>query len=104
MHRILVLKGGGLRGLLQLPALELFETHFNKPICEIFDLIVGSSVGSITGGILATGNYPVSKYNDLFYDTFQEYSIDDLESVYYDLFMIKEILIECGEIYFLMEI
>ncbi|WP_457557056.1 patatin-like phospholipase family protein [Candidatus Harpocratesius sp.] len=66
MHRILVLKGGGLRGLLQLPALELFETHFNKPIYEIFDLIVGSSVGSITGGILATGKYPVSKYNDLF--------------------------------------
>lgn len=66
MRRILILKGGGLRGLLQLPALELIESHHDKKIAEIYDLIVGSSVGSITGGILATGKLPVSKYYDYF--------------------------------------
>ncbi|MHA1777685.1 MAG: hypothetical protein DRO88_02030 [Promethearchaeia archaeon] len=66
MHRILILKGGGLRGLLQLPALESIESYFDKKIAEIYDLIVGSSVGSITGGILATGKFPVSKYYDYF--------------------------------------
>ncbi|MHA1522308.1 MAG: patatin-like phospholipase family protein [Promethearchaeota archaeon] len=66
MRRILVLKGGGVRGILQLSALEILEKHYNKKICEIFDLIVGTSVGSMTGGILATGRYDMAKYYDLF--------------------------------------
>lgn len=66
MRRILVLKGGGVRGILQLAALELLENHFRKEIHEIFDLIVGTSVGSITGGILATGRFSMAKYYDNF--------------------------------------
>jgi hypothetical protein len=66
MHRVLVLKGGGVKGVLQLESLELLERHFDKPICDIFDLIVGTSVGSITGGILATGKFTMAKYFDIF--------------------------------------
>ena len=57
MRRVLVLKGGGVRGIIQLEALEILERFYNKPIYQIFDLIVGTSVGSIIGGILATGIY-----------------------------------------------
>lgn len=66
MRRILVLKGGGVRGIIQLEALERLEIHYNKPIYEIFDLIVGTSVGSITGGILASGRYTAAKFYDIF--------------------------------------
>lgn len=66
MRRILVLKGGGVRGVIQLESLDFLERYYKKPICEIFDLIVGTSVGSITGGILATGKYSAAKFYDLF--------------------------------------
>ena len=58
MKRILVLKGGGVRGVLQLDSLRMIEKHYGKQIFEIFDLIVGTSVGAITGGVLSLGNYP----------------------------------------------
>ncbi|MHA1721357.1 MAG: patatin-like phospholipase family protein, partial [Promethearchaeota archaeon] len=47
MKRILVLKGGGVRGVLQLDSLRIIEKHYKKQIYEIFDLIVGTSVGAI---------------------------------------------------------
>ena len=55
MKRILVLSGGGLKGLIQLPVLQKIEESYGQPIHEIFDLIVGTSVGAISGGILASG-------------------------------------------------
>jgi len=66
MKRILILKGGGVRGMLQLDALRILERHYQKPIYQIFDLIVGTSVGAITGGILAIGKVSAEKYSNLF--------------------------------------
>ena len=66
MKRILILKGGGVRGILQLDALRRIEHHYQKPLYQIFDLIVGTSVGAITGGILATGKFTAEEYTDFF--------------------------------------
>lgn len=60
------MKGGGVRGVLQLDALRAFEHYYHKPTYQIFDLIVGTSVGSITGGILSLGKYSMDEYYDLF--------------------------------------
>ncbi|UYP45207.1 hypothetical protein NEF87_001492 [Candidatus Lokiarchaeum ossiferum] len=66
MKRVLVLKGGGVRGLIQLDGLRVLEKYYGKKICEIFDLIVGTSVGALTGGILATGKYTMNQFMDIF--------------------------------------
>jgi patatin-like phospholipase/acyl hydrolase len=50
-RRILSLDGGGIRGLVPALVLEHIERKMDKPIAEMFDLIVGTS----TGGILALG-------------------------------------------------
>ncbi len=66
MKRILVLKGGGVRGVLQLDSLRIIEKHYKKQIFEIFDLVVGTSVGAITGGVLSLGKFPADDYAELF--------------------------------------
>ena len=48
---ILSLDGGGIRGLITAKILHEIERLTDRPICDLFDLIVGTS----TGGILATG-------------------------------------------------
>lgn len=55
MKNILVLEGGGAMGLAQLKFLTRLEQESGKKISDIFDLIVGTSVGSITGGVLSLG-------------------------------------------------
>ncbi|MHA1648214.1 MAG: patatin-like phospholipase family protein [Promethearchaeota archaeon] len=72
MKRILVLKGGGIRGLLQLDALIQIEEYFHKKIYEVFDLIVGTSIGAITGGILATGKFTAKEYSEVYPDIFHK--------------------------------
>lgn len=49
----LVLSGGGARGLAQIGVLEVFEKHDIN-----VDLIVGTSIGAITGGMYASGYTP----------------------------------------------
>ena len=45
-YRILSLDGGGVKGLAQLAALERIEKKcFNIPMMQLFDLIVGTSIG-----------------------------------------------------------
>ncbi len=53
--KVLVLDGGGARGIIQSRALLVLEEVSGKPIHEIFDLIIGTSIGSIVGGSLASG-------------------------------------------------
>lgn len=61
--RILSLDGGGIRGILTLGILERIEAllrqrHGNDPgfrLCDYFDLIAGTSTGSIVAALLAQG-------------------------------------------------
>lgn len=52
---ILVLNGGATRGLIQVACLAEVEARTGKRIHELFDLIVATSVGAITGAMLAAG-------------------------------------------------
>jgi predicted acylesterase/phospholipase RssA len=66
MKRVLVLQGGGARGLLQLKFLARLEQEEGKKISDMFDLICGTSVGAINAAVLSTGVsanefYPIFK-------------------------------------------
>ncbi len=47
--RILSLDAGGIRGILELNVLAELEERSGKPISELFDLITGTSTGSVIG-------------------------------------------------------
>lgn len=49
--KVLSIDGGGIRGIIPAMVLAEIEDRTAKPICELFDLIAGTS----TGGILALG-------------------------------------------------
>lgn len=49
--KILSIDGGGIRGIIPATILAYIEQRMGKPICDIFDLIAGTS----TGGIIALG-------------------------------------------------
>jgi patatin-like phospholipase/acyl hydrolase len=51
MKRVLAIDGGGIRGIIPAILCRAFETWSGKRICELFDLVAGTS----TGGILALG-------------------------------------------------
>jgi len=53
--RILAIDGGGIRGTFAASVLERLEEHFGAPITSRFDLIVGTSTGSIIAAALAAG-------------------------------------------------
>ena len=53
--RILSLDGGGAKGVYTLGVLKEVEALCGKPLCEVFDLIYGTSTGSIIGTALALG-------------------------------------------------
>jgi patatin-like phospholipase/acyl hydrolase len=47
--RILSIDGGGVRGVIPARILQAIEEQTGKPICELFDLVIGNS----TGGLIA---------------------------------------------------
>ncbi len=49
--RILVLEGGGICGILSARILQEIESRAQRPISELFDVIVGSSTGSIQAAL-----------------------------------------------------
>ena len=53
--RILSLDGGGVRGIVAAKMLAKIEKQINQPLNEYFDLIVGTSTGSIVAAAIATG-------------------------------------------------
>lgn len=55
MKRILVLDGGGCKGLIEAAILREMEYTLSASIYRKVDLIVTTSVGAVIGGILATG-------------------------------------------------
>lgn len=55
LFRILSLDGGGAKGFYTLGILEEIEKNVGKPLYECFDLIFGTSTGSIIAALLARG-------------------------------------------------
>lgn len=55
MKKILVLTGGGIRGIVSSQIINAIELRTGKPISESFDLIGGTSTGSIVGTSVASG-------------------------------------------------
>ncbi|MBE2205118.1 MAG: patatin-like phospholipase family protein [Chthoniobacterales bacterium] len=51
--RVLSIDGGGMRGLLALRCLEYLEKRSGKPVCELFDVMVGTSSGAFIVAALA---------------------------------------------------
>src|ERR1700730_17097639 len=49
--KVLAVDGGGIRGIIPALVLAAIEDQTKRPICELFDLVAGTS----TGGILALG-------------------------------------------------
>lgn len=54
-YQILVLSGGGYRGLFTAKIIEQLEDRAQRPAKEIFDLIVGTSIGGVIACGLACG-------------------------------------------------
>lgn len=64
MRRILCIDGGGAKGIIPITVLAEIEKKTGKKICDMFDLIVGSSVGAIIGGVLAIDAMSASKLQE----------------------------------------
>ena len=45
--RVLSIDGGGVRGIIPAMVLEHIEKETGKPVCDLFDLIVGTSAGGL---------------------------------------------------------
>ncbi|MCK4521370.1 MAG: patatin-like phospholipase family protein [Nanoarchaeota archaeon] len=69
MKRVLVLDGGGAKGVIQSQVLKDIERIKGRRISDIFDLIVGTSVGAILGGIYASGKMDAKYIHALLMDT-----------------------------------
>jgi hypothetical protein len=50
-YSLLAIDGGGIRGVIPARVLHEIETRLKRPICELFDMVAGTS----TGGIIALG-------------------------------------------------
>ncbi len=68
MFNILALDGGGARGIYPAQMLANIERVLEVPAGECFDLIVGTSTGSIIGGAAAVG-IPMAEIVSLFKET-----------------------------------
>lgn len=74
MVSILSIDGGGIRGIIPATFLIEFEKRTGKPICELFDLITGTSTG---GMLTATLTLPDSKGKP-------KYSAEQARRLYFD--------------------
>jgi len=63
--RILAIDGGGIRGIYPAHILQRIEEEFGIKYSEHFDLIVGTSTGSIIAAALAT-DYPIADVVELY--------------------------------------
>lgn len=63
--RVLSLDGGGAKGFYTLGVLKEIEAMINCPLCEKFELVFGTSTGSIIAALIALG-YSVDSILDLY--------------------------------------
>jgi patatin-like phospholipase/acyl hydrolase len=71
-RKILALDGGGIRGIIPVRCLVTFEQLAGKRCFEFFDMIAGTSVGAIIGGLLAAGKSAFEVFS-LFEDHHKEF-------------------------------
>ncbi len=64
-RRILSLDGGGSKGVYTLGFLSRLEKDAGKPLCQLFDLVYGTSTGSIIGTLVSLGT-PVAEIYELY--------------------------------------
>ena len=64
--RVLSLDGGGAKGVYTLGVLKEVEALANAPLCEVFDLIFGTSTGSIIAALIALG-YRIEAIEELYF-------------------------------------
>ena len=76
MKKILCLSGGGVKGIAQLEVLKMLEKKCGRPLCEEYDLIMGTSVGAINAAIIASGKVSMedlcAKYPDIIRAVFKK--------------------------------
>jgi uncharacterized protein len=68
MKRVLSLDGGGAKGLIQATVLDIISQNTAKPLHSTFDLIVGTSVGAIVGGLIGCGMVSAGTLKNAMYD------------------------------------
>jgi predicted patatin/cPLA2 family phospholipase len=66
LFRVLSLDGGGSKGVYTLGVLKEVEALANAPLCEVFDLVFGTSTGSIIAALTALG-YKVEEIERLYF-------------------------------------
>ena len=59
--RVLVLDGGGMKGLVEIEVLAQLEEHTGKKVTELFDWIIGTSTGGIVALALVYGEWKLLK-------------------------------------------
>lgn len=64
-YRILSLDGGGAKGFYTLGVLFELEAIFGKRLCDSFDLVFGTSTGSIIAALIALG-YSIREIHELY--------------------------------------
>lgn len=64
-YRILSLDGGGAKGFYSLGVLMEIEALINRPLCEHFNLVFGTSTGAIIAALIALG-YRVADIHELY--------------------------------------
>jgi len=70
--RVLCLSGGGAKGFAQVQTLKKLEQDFGKPLCEVYDLIAGSSVGAINAALIASGKFTMSELEEIYPDVLKK--------------------------------
>jgi len=66
--RVLCLSGGGAKGYAQIQVLKQLELEYKKPLCEVYDLIAGTSVGAINSALIASGKYTMDELDKIYPD------------------------------------
>lgn len=66
MFRVLQIDGGGIKGVIPAKILSHIEKVTGQRICEMFDLITGTSTGAVIGGVLASGQISAVEIYNLY--------------------------------------
>lgn len=94
---ILSLSGGGIKGIFQATFLKCLEQEYQVPLYQMFDLVAGTSTGSIVGAALACGlqlENIAQLYRDKGNEIFNKKSIPIIRTSWYSNKFLKSSLQE----------